>query len=116
MVLWYGTYARRTDSIKRILRPILQTYDGQSDALRGSIASACGELSTQVGHVLADPEPWSSIDSDVNRALRDSYILIGNMGDACRTGRDAEARALIGQVNAALAKAAERLAPYGLNP
>ncbi|HEX3525499.1 MAG TPA: hypothetical protein VH988_00400, partial [Thermoanaerobaculia bacterium] len=116
MVLWYATYTRRTDGIKRILRPILQTYDGQSDAVRGSIASACGELSTQVGHVLADPEPWSSLDGDVNRALRDSYILIGNMGDACRTGRDAEARALIGQLNAALAKAAERLAPYGLNP
>ncbi|HEY2737085.1 MAG TPA: tetratricopeptide repeat protein [Thermoanaerobaculia bacterium] len=116
MVLWYAAYTRRTDGIKRILRPILQTYDGQSDAVRGSMASACGELSTQVGHVLADPEPWSSIDSDVNRALRDSYILIGNMGDACRTGRDAEARALIGQLNAALAKAAEHLAPYGLNP
>jgi hypothetical protein len=52
--------------------------------------------------VLADPEIWSSLDSDVNRELRDSYILIGNMGDACRTGRDAEARALIGQLNASL--------------
>ena len=116
MVLWYSAYTRRTDGIKRSLQPILQAYDGQSDAVRGSIASACGDLSTQVGRALADPEPWSSLDSGVNQALRDSYILIGNMGDACRTGRDAEARALIGQLNAALAKAVERLAPYGLKP
>jgi tetratricopeptide (TPR) repeat protein len=116
MVLWHTTYAKRTDGIKRSLRPILQVYNGESDALHGSIASACGDLSTQVGRVLADPEIWSSLDSDVNRALRDSYILIGNMGDACRTGRDAEARALIGQLNASLAKAAERLTPYGLTP
>jgi hypothetical protein len=116
MVLWHSTYAKRTDGIKRSLRPILQTYDGESAAVRGSLASACGDLSTQVGHVLADPEIWSSLDSDVNRALRDAYILIGNMGEACRTGRDAEARALITQLNASLAKAAQHLEPYGLTP
>ena len=116
MVLWHANYIKRTDGIKRSLRPILQAYDGQADAVRGGIASACGDLSTQVGRVLADPEIWSSLDSEVNRALRDAYILIGNMGDACRTGRDAEARALIGQLNASLAKAAQRLTPYGLTP
>jgi tetratricopeptide (TPR) repeat protein len=119
MVLWYSAYTRRTGGIKRTLQPILQVYEGQRDAVPGGaagIAAACSELSTSAGRVLADPEPWSSADDKVNRALRDIYILIGDIGDACRTGRDAEARALIVKVNAALDKAAQRLAPYGLTP
>ena len=116
MAGWYAAYSARTMGIKRALKPILQAYEGERGAMRGGTAAACGDLSADVERALADHELWTSLDGDVNRSLRDAYRLIGNLGDACRTGRDAQARALIDQVSAALGKAAQRLAPYGLTP
>jgi len=116
MAGWYAAYSARTLGIKHALKPILQAYEGERGAVRGGTAAACGDLTADVERALADRDLWTSLDGDVNRSLREAYRLIGSLGDACRTGRDAQARALIDQVSAALGKAAQRLAPYGLTP
>ena len=113
---WHATYAARTAGILRGLQPILQAYQEEPGAVRFSTAAACGDLTVAIERVLAEPAPWSSPDGNLNRSLRDAYSLIGELGDACRTGHDAEARALVTQVGTALGDATARLATYGMIP
>jgi hypothetical protein len=115
MESWYAAYTTRTASVKRTLKPVLQAYGGESSQSGGTDA-ACRELSTQASQALSASEPWASPDPQLNRALRDAYILINDLAGACRSGRDAEVHALIDKVSVALGKAAQRLAPYGLTP
>jgi hypothetical protein len=116
MAAWYTTYSARTASIKRELKPVLQAYTAEGSRPTGGTATACTDLSADVGRALGETELWASLDDDVNRSLRDAYRLIGILGDACRAGRDAQARVLIDRISAALGKAAQGLAPYGLTP
>jgi hypothetical protein len=113
---WHATYAARTAGILRGLEPILQAYAEEPGAIRFSTAAACGDLTLDVERALAEPATWSSPDGNLNRSLRDAYGLIGELGDACRTGHDGEARALVTRVGTALGEATERLATYGLIP
>jgi tetratricopeptide (TPR) repeat protein len=116
MADWYAAYVARTASVKRALKPVLQAYDGESVPEKGSIAGACRNLAAETGQALAAPEPWASPDPELNRSLRNAFILINDLGGACRSAQDAQVHALIDKVSLALGQAAQRLAPYGLKP
>jgi len=116
MAAWYAAYVERTANVKRALKPVLQAYGGESVPEKGSIAGACQTLSAETGQALAAPEPWASPDPELNRFLRNAYILINDLGGACRSAQDAQVHALIDKVSIALGQAAQRLTPYGLKP
>jgi tetratricopeptide (TPR) repeat protein len=116
MADWYAAYVARTASVKRALKPVLQAYDGESVPEKGSIAGACRNLAAETRQALAAPDPWASPDPELNRFLRNAYILINDLGGACRSAQDAQVHALIDKVSLALGQAAQRLAPYGLKP
>jgi hypothetical protein len=113
---WHTAYSQRTAGLKKTLKPILQAYSGDAVPEQGSTAPACRDLSAEASKVLNDPNALKSPDPRLNQALRDAYILIDGLGEACRSGRDAQVHALIDKISQALGLAAQRLAPYGLTP
>lgn len=113
MAAWHAGYAARASEVKRALKPILDVYQKGG---RGDTFPACVELASGAARMVDDPGLWSSPDREVNQKLQKAYQALGNLGQACKSGRDNEVRFLITEVDQALTEAARHLEPYGLTP
>jgi hypothetical protein len=113
MAAWHSTYAPRAEPVKLAFTPIEQRY---RQGAQIDIRPACATLTGAVPGMLDDAGLWASPDPYVNESLRNAYRILGDVGNACLSGRETELRFLIIDAERALAEAGRAMAPYGLAP
>jgi tetratricopeptide (TPR) repeat protein len=112
MTAWYERYTARTAGVKKALKPVLASYQGQQAATMES----CLELNIAATRALNELPLWTSPEPNVNRVLRNAYQSLAQVGKACQDGRDVEARGLLARATRQLGEAARSLEPHGMVP
>lgn len=112
MAAWYERYTSRTANVKKALKPVLASYQGQQAAT----IETCLELNVAATRALNELPLWTSPEANLNRVLRNAYQSLAQMGRACQDGRDVEARSLLARATRQLGESAQYLEPYGMTP
>lgn len=112
MASWYERYTARTAGVKKALKPVLASYQGQQAATM----ETCLELNIAATRALNELPLWTSPEANLNRVLRNAYQSLAQVGKACQDGRDVEARSLLARATRQLSESAQYLEPYGMTP
>ena len=110
---WYAGYAPRAQPVKAALAPVVAAYAGHAT---GDVRSDCRRLVDAVSILLAKPAVLAAPIDEVSGALQTAYREIGDLGTACSSGHDTEARAHLARAERSLGAAARALSSWGYRP
>lgn len=111
---WHLRYREATAAVRRAYAPVTRAFASGGGA---PTAADCAELRRVASELLtARAADLGAPDLGVANELRRVYEQIAALGRSCEAGRAIEAAALYESVGASLGRAAQKLAPYGLQP
>ena len=111
---WHVRYREATAAVRRAYAPIARAFasGGVTPA-----AGDCAELRRVAGELLATrAADLGAPDLGVANELRRVYEQLAALGGSCAAGQVIEAAGIYENVGASLGRAAQKLAPYGLQP
>ena len=114
MRAWHAEYLRWTRPVRLAYAPVLAFLRGGGGNL--DAASACRLLAEETSRALADPERFRSPDERLSHPLLRAFTSLRDAGLACSRHHDAVARAEADNAQGYLARAAQVLDGYGLQP
>lgn len=113
MVAWHRRYSQEVATVKDALRRFLIGRQNNDAAV---VRQSCREIAGAVIPVLRSSELFKAPDPSVEGPLRRSYVEVRVLATHCIAARFRETDQQIKEVQKYLGYAAQRLAPYSLEP